>query len=103
MTPLALVDVDDLADQGWRVHAACRGADPTQFFPDLTGGGSADLRPVAAVAWRYCEGCPVLAACGELAERTRSVGIWAGAYRRQRGDTSISSLPLVPAASRTAS
>lgn len=84
----------------WRVDARCRGTtNPDLFFPDL--GGACDLRPLAAVAWRYCQPCPVIGACHLLAERTAgSVGIWGGSYRRLTSSGSAQTVPtpLVPAA-----
>lgn len=87
------------SDQAWRVDAACRGVDPALFFPQVRPGRDDQrLRAARFVAETYCQRCPVLALCHDLAERTKSVGIWAGSYRRALGDASIKRVPLVPAA-----
>ncbi len=94
----------DLPGLDWRVHARCRGADPHLFHPNLHGRGVAggpDLRGPAQVAWEWCQPCPVITQCHDLAERTRSTGIWAGCLRSQRGgriDVPVDVIPLVPAA-----
>lgn len=68
----------------WQERAACRGADPHLFFPDIPAGRQ--FRPVVAdTARRYCHGCPVLQQCDTWAETTLSVGLWASVWRRYRG------------------
>lgn len=87
-------------DLDWRVHARCRGADDLdQFFPEI--GGDCNLRAASQTAWQYCQPCPVIDRCHQLAERTpASVGIWGGCYRRRvsTGSAKTTPLPLVPAA-----
>lgn len=68
----------------WQQNAACTGAWPEQFFPDIRAGQNA-AKLLAPVAERYCAACPVRAACDRYAEDTHSVGLWAGVLRRYRG------------------
>ena len=97
--------VVDLAGLDWRVHARCRGADLGDFFPHLQGCGARggpDLREATATAWKWCQPCPVIDRCHALAERNpRTVGIWGGCLRWQRGGRitgPVEWVPLVPAA-----
>lgn len=75
-------------DPHWRNHAACAGADPDQFFPDpggrTPGGTSCAEAAAAAVAHRYCAGCPVRLACHADAEHAPhlALGVRAGVWRR---------------------
>ena len=86
-------------NHGWRVAATCRGTDPALFFPQVRPGRDDQrLRAARFVAETYCQRCPVLDHCHALAETTKSVGIWAGTYRRALGNASIKTVPLVPAA-----
>lgn len=86
-------------NHGWRVAATCRGTDPTLFFPHVRPGRDDQrLRAARMVAETFCQPCPVLAQCHQLAEHTKSVGIWAGTWRRLLGNARIKAVPLVPAA-----
>ena len=82
----------------WQEQAACRGADPGLFFPRVPAGTSFQ-QAVEPVAWRYCHGCPVRDECDGYAEATRSLGLWAGVWRRYRGTRYIRT-PVIPAAAR---
>lgn len=61
----------------WHQHGACRGLDPTIFYPATD--------EEAAPAKKVCEQCGVREACLEFAlgERERD-GIWGGATERER-------------------
>ena len=100
----AAVDLDGL---DWVVHAACRGADPELFFPQAKPGrDGSEVRRASFVAQTYCQPCPVLAACHQLAEEVPgTVGIWGGSWRRLKsaGSTQTVRRPLVSAAPRVAS
>jgi len=65
--------------QPWRAKAACRGLDPSTFFPDQDDDEAAE--PAKAV----CEVCPVRELCLEhaLGSRERE-GVWGGATERER-------------------
>ena len=61
----------------WRQRAACRGVDPSLFFP-----GKGDSAPEAR---RVCAGCPVRDACLEYAlVGGETYGIWGGVPELQR-------------------
>jgi WhiB family transcriptional regulator, redox-sensing transcriptional regulator len=61
----------------WRDHAACRGLDPTIFYPD----DEDDVADAMAV----CGGCPVREVCLEHAIVGReTAGVWGGATDRER-------------------
>jgi WhiB family redox-sensing transcriptional regulator len=67
----------DLEERPWAAYAACRQADPEQFF-------STDEDDMAA-AVRICRGCPVTNECLEWALETRvRYGIWGGTTERER-------------------
>ena len=63
----------------WRAKAACRGLDPTIFFP------VPDDELAEAEAKEVCAVCPVRESCLEhaLGSRERE-GIWGGATERER-------------------
>lgn len=65
--------------QSWRLQAACRGLDPSIFYP--SSEDEADAEPAKAV----CEQCPIRQACLEhaLARREKD-GIWGGATEKER-------------------
>jgi WhiB family redox-sensing transcriptional regulator len=64
-------------DSSWRAEAACRGVDPTVFFPD----DDADAGPAKAV----CARCPVRDECFGWAIVTRQKdGVWGGATEHER-------------------
>jgi transcription factor WhiB len=90
-------------DLDWRIDARCRGADPKQFHPHLQGrgvGGGPDLRGPSRVAWEWCQPCPVIRDCHQLAERTDdTIGIYGGSLRyKLNGKGPVLIDPLVPAA-----
>ncbi|MDP8957852.1 MAG: WhiB family transcriptional regulator [Actinomycetota bacterium] len=61
----------------WVFRAACRGMDPTMFFP------GADEEGEEALA--VCRACSVQEECLEYALQARErYGIWGGATERQR-------------------
>jgi WhiB family redox-sensing transcriptional regulator len=63
--------------QAWRQQAACRGLDPTAFFPATD--------EEAEVAKAVCEQCPVRETCLEQALVLREKeGIWGGCTERER-------------------
>jgi WhiB family transcriptional regulator, redox-sensing transcriptional regulator len=70
--------VDDTPKEyEWMLHARCRGAAPTEFFPsDGLGVESAQ---------RICVACPVRGECLEYAlEHRIEHGVWGGASERER-------------------
>jgi WhiB family transcriptional regulator, redox-sensing transcriptional regulator len=72
------VDVTQTPDEyAWMLHARCRGAAPTEFFPSDGLGVEA--------AQRICAGCPVRLECLEYALVHRiEHGVWGGASERER-------------------
>ncbi|MBI4882666.1 MAG: WhiB family transcriptional regulator [Actinobacteria bacterium] len=61
----------------WRQLGACRGLDPTIFYPDD--------EDEAAEAKQVCSGCGVRVACLEYALQVREKsGVWGGATERER-------------------
>lgn len=65
--------------QSWRQQAACRGLDPSIFYP--SSDDEDDAEPAKAV----CEECPIRQACLEhaLTRRERD-GVWGGATEKER-------------------
>ena len=62
----------------WRELGACRGLDPTIFYPDEGNEDAAEAKAV-------CAECGVRVACLEYALATREkVGVWGGATERER-------------------
>jgi WhiB family transcriptional regulator, redox-sensing transcriptional regulator len=72
------VDAPQTPDEyAWMLHARCRGADPTEFFPSDGLG--------VEYAQRICAGCPVRVECLEYALVHRiEHGVWGGASERER-------------------
>lgn len=64
-------------EYAWMLHARCRGASPTEFFPsDGLGVESAQ---------HICEACSVRSECLEYALLNRiEHGVWGGASERER-------------------
>lgn len=64
-------------DRNWVDDAACRGLDPTIFYP----ASEDDAGPAKAV----CAQCPVAESCLEhaIVHRERN-GVWGGATERER-------------------
>ena len=61
----------------WQSKAACRGLDPTIFYPDPEEDG--------AEAKDVCSVCPVRQPCLEWALSNREKeGVWGGATERER-------------------
>lgn len=59
--------------ESWTDRAACLTVDPDAFFPEK--GKLNQIREAKAI----CDSCPVKAACGEYAFRTKQEhGIWGG-------------------------
>ena len=65
--------------QPWRAKSACRGLDPTIFYP------ATDDDEEAAAAKAVCAVCPVQTDCLEhaLGSRERE-GVWGGTTERER-------------------
>jgi len=67
----------------WRERAACGTADPT-LFEEKTFSGPVKRLPeeILATAYRYCQGCPVLAECKAEADANPALrGLLGGVYR----------------------
>jgi WhiB family redox-sensing transcriptional regulator len=63
----------------WRVHAACRNADPELSFPEGAAGPALET---AEQAKRVCRMCPVRARCLDWAlSHGAAFGIWGGRTR----------------------
>lgn len=61
----------------WQARAACRGVDPSLFFPET--------RKDSDTAMKICAGCPVRLQCLDFAIVTREAqGVWGGTNERQR-------------------
>jgi WhiB family transcriptional regulator, redox-sensing transcriptional regulator len=77
---VAIPSVNDTAtiiNLPWRANAACRGLDPSIFFP-LTDEEAEQAKSV-------CDGCPVQGSCLEHALGIREKeGIWGGRTERER-------------------
>jgi WhiB family redox-sensing transcriptional regulator len=74
VAPPALPEPDEYA---WMMHARCRGAKPTTFFPSDGLG--------VEFAQRLCTECEVRVDCLEYALRNRiEHGVWGGASERER-------------------
>ncbi|MBO0729111.1 MAG: WhiB family transcriptional regulator [Acidimicrobiaceae bacterium] len=68
--------------ESWRNFAACRGADPTLFFPETD---KPEHRGQIAAAKAICAHCPVRDSCLEYALETReSFGIFGGLTSSER-------------------
>jgi hypothetical protein len=75
------VPAPTLGEFDWQTRAACKGADPEQFF-----AGRGVSRETLHTALTYCAHCPVMAQCGRMADRYRWIGLWGMAWRSQNGD-----------------
>jgi len=65
--------------QPWRSKAACRGLDPTIFYPDP------DMDDDALPAKAVCDECLVRESCLEFALSSREKdGVWGGCTERER-------------------
>lgn len=70
-------DIVSSASISWRLMGACRGLDPTIFYPDED-----DEAPEAKAV---CADCGVRVACLEFAlARREKQGVWGGATERER-------------------
>lgn len=65
------------AGRAWRLQASCLGYPVTLFVGDANRRSTDEARAV-------CAGCPVQAECAAEADRTESIGIWAGTNERER-------------------
>ena len=66
----------------WRVHAACRNADPELFFPE---GAAGPVLETSEQAKRICRICPVRARCLDWAlSHGAAFGIWGGRTEDER-------------------
>lgn len=61
------------------VRPPCADGEPEAFFVD--GWTTTEQAALTATANRFCGSCPLLVACGELADRDRLWGLWSGSYR----------------------
>lgn len=76
-------ETDDNGPQAWRLRAACREADPDQFYP--SPDNPTDHTAPKRVIEQFCNHCPVIADCLEYAVRQGEThGIWGGTTPRQR-------------------
>lgn len=76
-TSVELVDATGITEEeSWIGKAACRGMDPSLFFP---GRGDS-----VQEAKNVCKGCPVREKCLDYAISNREVGIWGGTSGRER-------------------
>jgi len=65
--------------QSWRLQAACRGLDPSIFYPSTDDESDADQ------AKAVCDQCPIRQACLEHAlTRREREGVWGGATEKER-------------------
>jgi WhiB family transcriptional regulator, redox-sensing transcriptional regulator len=70
-------EVEETADEAWRLNALCAETDPEAFFPEK-GGSTREAK-------RVCVGCEVRAECLEFALRNdERFGIWGGLSERER-------------------
>lgn len=66
------------------LRAACRGLDPSIFFPDRGEVGRGRSDPVR-LAKKVCSGCSVRRECLDVAiENNEMSGVWGGMVRRER-------------------
>lgn len=78
-----LAELLDVEDATWRRQAACRGVDPSIFFPPDDGGRVRSS--VYAKARSICASCPVRLAC--LKEHADELhGCWGGTSPKERQD-----------------
>jgi hypothetical protein len=75
---LALAAGYRFANQRWRLHAACAGADPDVFLPDR---GASHEEPLS-----YCRRCEVRCECLDAALDlgSQAHGVWGGTSGQQR-------------------
>jgi WhiB family redox-sensing transcriptional regulator len=78
---MSTVDVGGGEAVDWTQRAVCRDADPEEFFPVGRLTAQRTFEQARHAAQAYCARCPVLRECHQRAERTRSQGVWAGAWR----------------------
>ena len=69
-------------NEGWRLLAACRDADPELFFPvSLSGPALEQIAQAKAI----CAGCPVRRQCLDFALDIRQDhGVWGGMTEQER-------------------
>ena len=72
-------DADDyffeMLHPAWHAEAACRGMDPSIFYPETNTG--------SFLAVTVCDGCPVRGPCAEAGDK-ESLGVWGGRVRTER-------------------
>lgn len=77
-----------VAEEPWKEHSACKGADPKLFV--LEQGYTADRAKK-----EYCSKCPVVVECFDYGIRTDSVGVWGGVVLTL-ADNAVELFPLRP-------
>lgn len=76
--------VTDDGSMAWRAHGACRGIDPSIFYPEIEEDPESDVDP-AADAKAVCDVCPVREPCLEHAlSRREKAGVWGGLTTPER-------------------
>lgn len=70
----------------WIVDAACRNANPADFFVGGKGGGKGRTRGRVEAAKQCCESCVVQVPCREYALIYEPYGIWGGMTEEERRD-----------------
>ena len=73
---MSLVAWSDSKEFDWMHSGACRGKDPSLWYP--TRGESCDE------AKRICHECPVELACREYGIDNETIGVWGGLSERER-------------------
>lgn len=86
-----------LADAWAGARCVTERANPN-FFAPRGALSEHNRRFVRAVARRYCDGCPVIARCAEVADRDDLEGIWGGSHRHRAGRGPVDVTPLIAGA-----
>jgi WhiB family redox-sensing transcriptional regulator len=73
----ACIQPTDIADERWKVQAACTGIDTEMFFPEQ--GHNPDPMLI-----KMCNACPVRDECIAYALKYSLEGIWGGLGQRGR-------------------
>ena len=71
-----------ISNESWEQAAACRGTDPSLFFP--VGDTGKIARQQIADAKAVCAACPVIKLCLEHAISNNERGIWGGTTEEER-------------------
>lgn len=86
------------SDQRWKQYSPCRQAGDPNLFDVPTEATDEDWARTAAVAQKFCAGCPFLASsCA--ADLDGKWGVWAGSARWVRG-SEVHYRRLIPTAPR---